>query len=90
MDASDIIVARINENDEELSFIAKEIWDNPQVALQETFASKLLAEKLAEDGFEISWGAGGMETAFVAEWGEGAPSSASSPNTMPCRACHRR
>ena len=73
MDASDIIVARINENDEELSFIAKEIWDNPQVALQETFASKLLADKLAADGFEITWGAGGMETAFVAEWGSGAP-----------------
>ena len=73
MDASDIILARINENDEELSFIAKEIWDHPQVALQETFASQLLADKLAADGFEISWGAGGMETAFVAEWGEGAP-----------------
>ncbi len=73
MDAKQIILEQINQQDEELAFIAKEIWDNPQVALQETFASQLLAEKLAADGFEITWGAGGMPTAFIAEWGEGAP-----------------
>lgn len=73
MDAKQIIVDHINSQDEELSYIAKEIWNNPQVALQEEFASKLLAEKLEEQGFSIEWGAGGMPTAFVAEWGEGAP-----------------
>ncbi len=73
MDAKGFMLEQINQQDEELSFIAKEIWDHPQVALQETFASQLLAEKLAGDGFEITWGAGGMPTAFIAEWGEGAP-----------------
>lgn len=73
MHAKDIILERINQQDEELSFIAKEIWDHPQVALQETFASKLLAQKLAAEGFTIDWGAGGMPTAFTAEWGSGAP-----------------
>jgi len=73
MDAKQIILDHINNQDEELSYIAKEIWNNPQVALQETFASKLLAEKLEEAGFSIEWGAGGMPTAFVAEWGEGSP-----------------
>ncbi len=73
MDAKQIIVDHINGQDEELSYIAKEIWNNPQVALQEEFASKLLAEKLEEQGFSIEWGAGGMPTAFVAEWGEGSP-----------------
>ncbi len=73
MDAKDIILGHIQDNDEELSYIAKEIWDQPQVALQEEFAAQLLAQKLAAAGFAISWGAGGMPTAFIAEWGSGAP-----------------
>ena len=73
MDAKAVILEHINANDEELSFIAKEIWDHPQVALTEDFAAGLLADKLAAAGFRVDWGAGGMETAFVAEWGEGAP-----------------
>lgn len=73
MQAKKLILEQINQQDEELAFIAKTIWDNPQVALQESHASKLLAEKLAADGFEITWGAGGMPTAFVAQWGQGAP-----------------
>ena len=73
MDAAQIILQHINEQDEELSYIAKQIWDNPQIALQETYASRLLADKLAAAGFEISRGAGGMPTAFIAEWGSGGP-----------------
>lgn len=73
MTAKQVILDHINNQDEELCYIAKEIWDHPQVALEETFASKLLAEKLEADGFSIEWGAGGMPTAFVAEWGQGAP-----------------
>ena len=73
MDAKDIILEHIRENDEELSYIAKDIWEHPQVALQEEYASRLLAEKLEADGFSISWGAGGMPTAFIAEWGEAKP-----------------
>ena len=73
MESKQIILDHINNQDEELTYIAKEIWDHPQVGLQETFASKLLAEKLEAQGFDITWGAGGMPTAFVAEWGDGAP-----------------
>ena len=73
MDGRAIILDHLRENDEELTYIAKEIWDHPQVALQEEFASKLLADKLEAAGFTISWDAGGMPTAFIAEWGAGAP-----------------
>ena len=73
MDGRAIILDHLSENDEELTYIAKQIWDHPQVALQEEFASKLLADKLEAAGFAISWGAGGMPTAFIAEWGVGAP-----------------
>ena len=73
MTAKDTILQHINQQDEELTYIAKEIWDHPQVALREEFASQMLAEKLAADEFNINWGAGGMPTAFIAEWGSGSP-----------------
>lgn len=73
MSAKDIILNYINNDDEKLTYIAKEIWDHPQIALTETFASKLLADELAAGGFSIEWGAGGMETAFIATWGSGSP-----------------
>lgn len=73
MDAQSIILDVINNQDEKLAYIAKEIWDHPQVALQEKFASQLLAQELADNGFSIEWGVGQMPTAFVASWGEGKP-----------------
>ncbi len=73
MDAKAIVLEYLRQHDEELSYIAKEIWDHPQVALEEQFASGLLADRLEADGFAIRWGAGGMPTAFIAEWGAGAP-----------------
>ncbi len=73
MGAKEIILNHIDEQDEKLSYIAKEIWNHPQIALQETFASALLAKELEEAGFSIEWGVGEMPTAFVATWGQGQP-----------------
>lgn len=73
MEARQIILEHIKAQDEELSYIAKAIWEHPQVALQEEYASRLLADQLEADGFSVDWGAGGMPTAFVAEWGAGKP-----------------
>ncbi len=73
MGAKEIILDYVNDQDEKLCYIAKEIWDHPQVALQETFASALLAKELEADGFSIEWGVGQMPTAFVATWGKGEP-----------------
>ena len=63
----------LNDQDEKLSYIAREIWEHPEIALEETFASKLLAAELEENGFTVTWGAGQMPTAFIAEWGSGGP-----------------
>jgi aminobenzoyl-glutamate utilization protein B len=73
MDAKTIIVNYMNQQDEMMCYLAKEIWDHPQIGLQEDFASRLLAQELQENGFRIEWGVGQMPTAFVATWGEGAP-----------------
>lgn len=73
MTAHDSILHYLNDQDEKLSYIAKEIWDHPQIALEETFAAKLLSDELAEAGFAVEHGVGQMDTAFVATWGEGKP-----------------
>jgi len=73
MYAKDMIFHSINDQDEKLTYIAKEIWDHPEIALQETFASRLMAKELSDAGFSIEQGVGQMPTAFVATWGEGSP-----------------
>lgn len=56
-----------------LQAIAGEIWRNPELALQEHHAARLLANELEQAGFEVETGTGGMPTAFVARWGQGRP-----------------
>jgi aminobenzoyl-glutamate utilization protein B len=73
MASKEIILNHIHEHDEKLCYIAREIWDHPQIALQEEFAASLLAKELQADGFSIEWGVGQMPTAFVTTWGEGKP-----------------
>lgn len=53
--------------------MAKQIWDRPEVAYTETFASSLQKKALEEAGFTISSDVGGVPTAFVAEFGKGKP-----------------
>ena len=53
MSTTQTITTYLNDQDEKLSYIAKEIWDHPQIALDETFASKLLADELAQAGFTV-------------------------------------
>ncbi|MEZ4679160.1 MAG: amidohydrolase [Caldilineaceae bacterium] len=67
------IVTYLEDEDEKLSYLAKEIWDHPQIGLQETFAADLLAKECEAAGFSVTRGVGQMPTAFVASWGEGKP-----------------
>jgi len=72
---------RIQENiqhfldmeEEKLAYLAKAIWDHPEIGLQETYASNLLATELEQTGFTVERGVGQMPTAFVASWGTGKP-----------------
>ena len=73
MTAERLIIDYVNDQDDNLSRMARDIWDHPQIALQETYASKLQATELEADGFSVEWGTGGMDTAFVATWGSGDP-----------------
>ena len=73
MTADQTMIDYLNENYDYFSAQARAIWENPEIGLQEKYASKLIADELEANGFAIEWGAGQMETAFVASWGEGKP-----------------
>jgi aminobenzoyl-glutamate utilization protein B len=63
----------LDQQDEQLSYLAREIWNHPEIALEEQFACNLLANELEAAGFALERGIGNLPTAFVATWGSGSP-----------------
>lgn len=59
----------LDKNTNILTSLAKDIWDHPQDGLEETYASKLISDKLEEAGFSVKRDVGYMPTAFLASWG---------------------
>ena len=56
-----------------LEELSRSIWADPEVALQEDDSAEKLQDALREEGFEVEAGVAGMDTAFVARYGEGDP-----------------
>ncbi|MFB6086550.1 MAG: amidohydrolase [Halodesulfurarchaeum sp.] len=56
-----------------LTGLARDIWEHPELGLAETRSASLLRETLAEAGFSVETGIGGMPTAFTASYGGGDP-----------------
>ena len=44
------------------------IFRHPEISLKEERSSRRLAEFLESEGFKVTWGTAGFETAFTAEW----------------------
>ena len=53
--------------------MANAIWRQPEVAWEEREAARIQINALESGGFRITKNVAEMETAFVAEWGEGKP-----------------
>ena len=53
--------------------MADDIWSHPETAFREHRAARLQAGWLEAAGFRVRRGLGGLDTAFVAEWGNGRP-----------------
>lgn len=53
--------------------LSSSLWDYAELALKETKSVELLITKLEAAGFTVERNAGGLETAFVATYGKGAP-----------------
>jgi len=73
MDPERTILAFLDDRYEHFATLARAIWERPETALQERYASRRIADELEAHGFSLQWGAGGMETAFVATKGTGSP-----------------
>lgn len=73
MGAKQNVIQWIEDNRETYIAMSDAIWDKPEVAFHEFFASKLQADFLAEQGFNVRWDISGINTAFIAEYGSGKP-----------------
>ena len=63
----------MEENHDEFFAVADEIWNHPELGLEEYRASSLHMEMLKKYGFTVESGQGGMPTAFIATYGHGRP-----------------
>lgn len=73
MQSKQDVIRWLESNTPRFTRISDEIWAHPEVAWKEFRASKLQADFLEAEGFRITWDIAGINTAFVAEWGEGRP-----------------
>ncbi|MFY0688776.1 MAG: amidohydrolase [Cyclobacteriaceae bacterium] len=67
------VIKSLNAKTVKYSTIAMQIWDWAEVGYQEEQSSALLKSELSAAGFEINSGVADIPTAFVAEYGSGAP-----------------
>ncbi|MBR0131399.1 MAG: amidohydrolase, partial [Firmicutes bacterium] len=63
----------IEDNKDELIGIAKNMYENPELAYNEVKASGWLTESLKKHGFDVEVGLYGMPTSIRATWGKGHP-----------------
>lgn len=67
------VIACLDRNANELTDMARRIWENQELGLIEFRSSALQAEALTAAGFAVTTGVGGMRTAISATWGSGGP-----------------
>ena len=72
-DLRDTIKSHVKENLKIYQDIALQIHDKPEVSNYEFFASKVLSDQLAKEGFEIELPAAGHRTGFAARYKSGQP-----------------
>jgi aminobenzoyl-glutamate utilization protein B len=53
--------------------MSNDIWEKPELAYHEFFASKRQSDYLENQGFRVNRDVAGLNTAFIAEWGTGKP-----------------
>ena len=67
------IAAEVRRMHPRLIEMSQTIHANPEICFEEHQAAALLTNELEEHGFEVERGVAGMDTAFVATYGEGEP-----------------
>ncbi len=65
--------AIIDANCKAFEAISDQVWAFAEVSFDEHQSSKLQSQYMQDQGFRVSRGIAGMDTAFIAEWGKGKP-----------------
>ena len=69
-ESAQVVIDWLDQNQSPFVEMANQIWESPELAWEEFKSSRLQAELLENEGFSITWDVGGLNTAFVAAWGE--------------------
>ncbi len=69
----DDVLKKLDDKAESYGAIAQNIWELAEMGYQEEQSSALLQQTLSDAGFSIKAGVAGIPTAFIAEYGTGAP-----------------
>jgi aminobenzoyl-glutamate utilization protein B len=72
-ESTQYVIDWLDQNQSGFIEIADQIWRTPELAWKEFKSSRLQADYLENEGFSVTWDIGGLNTAFMAEWGEGKP-----------------
>ena len=67
------IAESIEKRARQLCDVAERIWEYAEIAFEEKKSAQLLCDVLEREGFHVAREAGGIKTAFVAEYGSGGP-----------------
>lgn len=67
------VLAAVDARAERFGQISRQIWEHPETGYQEFKSAALLRDELKANGFRITENVAGIPTAFIAEWGSGAP-----------------
>lgn len=67
------VIKKLDSQSESYGAIAQNIWELAEMGYQEEKSSALLQKTLSDAGFSIKKGVAGIPTAFIAEYGTGAP-----------------
>ncbi len=67
------VIDHVNSHEAQLISLSDEIWGFEETAFEEYKSSAALADYAEAQGFRVTRGVAGMPTAFIAEYGSGAP-----------------
>lgn len=67
------VIAEIEAQKDDMKQLSQQIWGYAELPLEERQSSLALQTYLKDHGFAVKTGLAGMETAFEAVWGSGAP-----------------
>lgn len=70
---ADFLADYIEQHQARFTALSDAIWDTPETRFAETASSALLADALEAEGFTLQRGAGDIETAFIASYGNTGP-----------------